>query len=310
MADEYLAELVSARDAPAVMKVRFANLRANYSGVVLVFEGVDDKAVYFHWIRQINAELVYEPFLCQGKAQVLQLFDAMERDVTGMGAGVLYFVDRDFDDLQGRAGSASLFMTESYSIENYLVATNVLENLLRVEFHCHGHPDLRRRIVEQFERVYDDFLDVTCPINRRIYVARRFSIRQQRDLPDRLSRIAAVSIDGVAATGDAPDEVVQLVREPSKEELALGEIEFAQVQERRSRYRGKFAILFFRGWLSHLLQDRNSPNPVLFQGDFEDGLVARGPFNCDVLAAKRDAPIELVRFVERHFPRNAEVAPA
>lgn len=35
--------------------------------MVFAFEGVDDKTVYYHWIKSLSPELTYEFFVCKGK---------------------------------------------------------------------------------------------------------------------------------------------------------------------------------------------------------------------------------------------------
>jgi hypothetical protein len=43
-----------------------------------------------------------------------------------------FFVDRDFDDLQGRLPDNTVYMTETYSIENCIVCREVLEDILKM----------------------------------------------------------------------------------------------------------------------------------------------------------------------------------
>ncbi|WP_456744867.1 DUF4435 domain-containing protein [Bradyrhizobium sp. USDA 4354] len=46
-----------------------------------------------------------------------------------------FFVDRDFDDFRGfQSDPATTFCTDQYSIENYLVTREVLEELLKDDF--------------------------------------------------------------------------------------------------------------------------------------------------------------------------------
>ena len=83
-ASALIESMRDAREVPAVMKSQLAALRAVDPEVcVIAFEGIDDKTVYYHWIKQIVPKFVYEPFVCKGKAKVLQFKKMREQDLAG-----------------------------------------------------------------------------------------------------------------------------------------------------------------------------------------------------------------------------------
>jgi hypothetical protein len=171
--DDLLGRMIKGRKGPAVLKARLAILRGERPGcIVLAFEGDDDKSAYNHWLRRVRSELAYEPFPCDGKTGVFDLQDAVDRDLGDLRRGVYFFVDRDFDDLRDRAADDRVFMTDRYSIENYLVTESVLIELLKDEFHCHGQPAVRDRVVSLFQEQLRAFTVATTEINFRIYLAR------------------------------------------------------------------------------------------------------------------------------------------
>lgn len=306
--DPYLEEVRAARDAAAVLKIDLAHLRARFPDVLIfAFEGIDDKSVYAHWIRNIDANLYYESFVCSNKSRLLKLLDVVRRDQTNIGENIYFFVDRDFDDLQERETSEMIFLTERYSIENYIVTRGVLEAVLRDELHCHGAPEVRGKIQELFQSVYSDFVKATTKLNFRIFLARKCHIRQIRDLPDRVNKIASVSIDGVVFTAALLEEIVALQREPTHEEIGLYNAEFSSL-EPFARYRGKFALLFFQKWLSLLMEERNRPESQIFIGLAQGNLVARGPFSLGALASKSDPPQELYSFLARFSTADTQTA--
>ena len=119
------AKMQEALDSSAVLKIKLINLRSKMPGAaIFVFEGVDDKSVYYHWIKQLACNLDYVPFLCGGKKSSLKLLNSLNRDVNNLRQGVYFCVDRDFDGAQGR--SHSLYVTNFYSFENHLARTEVL----------------------------------------------------------------------------------------------------------------------------------------------------------------------------------------
>ncbi len=117
-----LDDMRKSRDVAAVLKTRLAQLKSGAPDVpVFAFEGPDDKFVYYAWVGRIDRDVRYEPFICNGKAGVLELRRIVRRDLGDIGKGVYFFVDRDFDDLRGEDPWDDLFMTDRYSVENYLV---------------------------------------------------------------------------------------------------------------------------------------------------------------------------------------------
>ena len=91
-------------------------------------------------------------------------FDASER-FNRNANGVFYFIDHDFDGARGQDIDETIFVTDRYSVENYLVSREVLEELLKDEFHLDGLPEVRRRVVALFNTTYDLFVAVTRQLN-------------------------------------------------------------------------------------------------------------------------------------------------
>jgi hypothetical protein len=123
----------------------------------------------------------------------------IDRDLGGLSEGVYFFIDRDFDDLRGHAPSSDLFMTDAYSVENYLISEGVLEEVLKNEFHCHAEPAFRHDVIQLFKKVHEDFLAVTREINYRLFVARRLKIELTAHLPDKISHLAALTVDNAVS---------------------------------------------------------------------------------------------------------------
>jgi hypothetical protein len=290
--DDYLHDMKIGLSARAVIKAELANFRSSCQAVhVFACEGISDTLIYSHWIAKLCPDLEYEPFICRNKNQLLQLLDSMRSDLNGLSKNVYFLVDRDFDELKGRELTNSVFMTEGYSIENYLVCTNVLSDLLKIELHCHGSVETRSKIISLFEETYENFLNQTTEINFRIYLARKLEIKQIKDLPNRLNEIANVNLDTVGVGREHPSISVQLEREPTESEIVEHKAAFDKL-DRRTRYRGKFALLFFTKWLSLLLTERNSNDSKLFSKLPQEGFAGKGPFTFEVLAA-RSKPSEV-----------------
>jgi len=297
--DVYLEQLKVARSRPAVQKARLAVLRSNNPTIMIfAFEGVDDNQIYYHWIKSLEPDILYEPFICGNKSQVLQLMELLNRDLTGLGRNIYYFVDRDFDADAATMGSVALFVTDAYSVENYIVNSSVLADILRVELCCHGSPALRQRVVGLFENVYSSFLSSTRNINLRLFISSRCGIRRIDNLPERINQIATVGLDDVLPIETDVKELVRLEREPLIEEMERLERDFKLLCP-ELHYRGKFALLFFIRWLGLLLRDRKSDRSQYFEELPRDGSVAQGGFSLSLLAPKSNPPQGLHDFLRQ-----------
>ncbi|HEL4773384.1 TPA: DUF4435 domain-containing protein, partial [Stenotrophomonas maltophilia] len=120
MADDFrdVERMKAAVGTSAELKLRLINLRSQLANaLIFVFEGDDDRAVYGAWMRQIDRGMVYEPFTCKGKSAVLRLKVSVDRDAAGLGDGVFFFVDHDFDGSRGVELNRNLYVTDGYSME-------------------------------------------------------------------------------------------------------------------------------------------------------------------------------------------------
>ncbi|MEN8516064.1 DUF4435 domain-containing protein [Burkholderia sp. RS02] len=296
--DRYFKKIKDSVNLAVVEKSQFAAFSSAIPDDVKIFsyEGRDDKIAYDHWVRRIDGELKYEPYVSETKHANLQLFDSLRRDLTGLGDRVYFFVDRDFDDIQGRVPHDKLFMTDRYSIENYLVCDKLLDELLKIEFHCNGYLAARTKIIDIFKIAYEKFLTVTKELNFRIFLAAREKIKRIEDLPMGINVIADVSLNGVTAIDRPIHEIVKLEREPTDEEAARWRGEF-EALEPTERYRGKFALSFFVKWLTLLRQDRLA-NPSVCFGDVPlPDYGVKGNFSFDSLVPRAACPSGLSAFL-------------
>lgn len=303
-ADSYLQRLKNGLTASAVLKAELGAIKSScVKSKIFAYEGVDDKLFYAHWLSKINPDFDYEPFICRNKDQLIRLWNSLKHDLTGMGDGVYFFADRDFDELKGHQPDESIYLTDRYSIENYIVDSTVLSEILKIDLHCHGAADNRAEILSLFQNVYEEFLSTTSAINYRIYLARKNNIKQVGEISSRLDDLADVQLYTVKEGKSNPSEIVPLEREPSEEEISSNSAIFDTL-EKRQRYRGKFALLFFKRWLALLLANKNSCESKLFnslpQGDFS----SKSQLSFDQLAARSRPPESFRQFIEKVFGKH------
>lgn len=296
--EQYLERLKKAKDKAAVLKHQLMSTRSELPDtVIFVFEGDEDKTVYFNWSSKIRQDLEYEPFVCRGKRKVLQLRDSVLKDRGNLSDGIYFFVDRDFDDLGRHVEHINTFMTDFYSVENYLVSACVLKEFLRNEFHCHGNPKARAPIVEAFEKLYGSFLAVTKEVNFRIFAARRLKINMP-GLPDKINSVVTISLEDVKIGDMTLQELIKLDREPTLEEIARLTDEFNSLVPFQ-RYRGKFALKFFEKWLDLLAADYGLEATTYFSAIDRTAKVKRAEITLGSMASKSTFPENLPDFLAR-----------
>jgi hypothetical protein len=295
--DRDIEVLKKSRKRPAVLKAELALLRSALPKcIVFAYEGDTDKSVYAQWVRRVKNELVFEPFPCDGKKQLFLFRDMLDRDLGNLREGVYYFFDRDFDGMCGRELGSHSFITDRYSIENYLVDGAVLEELLKNEFHCHAKPEVRSKVVELFEDCLRQFLAVTKDLNFRVFLARRLKIEVLGGLPKKAKDIANVALLGVSKCHQDPCQIVRLAREPTTDEMSGLLREFEDL-DARLHYRGKFAFSFFLKWLSLLAEDRFRDQPITFKGVEKKKAVNFNELSAAVMASRSPLPVGFFDFV-------------
>ncbi|SFB48138.1 Protein of unknown function [Rhizobium sp. NFR07] len=301
--DAYVEVLKRARKSPAVLKIRLAKLRSNFPDMlVFAFEGDDDKSVFFQWIRRIRPELEYEPFPCRGKQQVIRLKKMLDQDLGGLGHGVYYFVDRDFDDLPAdQVGDPTIFVTDKFSVENYLVTEKVLNETLKNEFHCNAAPEARARVADLFKKTYSEFLDITGEVNKRIFIGVRAKKKFAAHFPDSLTSLANVQLLQVLPTQISAASIVLYEEEPSPEETEEHGAAFLQLSP-PDRYRGKFATMYFSKWLMCLAAERVDNDSALFKEAEQNKPAKVGELNLGNLASKSALPVGLAEFIQAVNP--------
>jgi Protein of unknown function (DUF4435) len=174
-----LDKLRGARDMTSTFKFR---LLLDYAptGKTLhcFFEGRDDESFYVNFIHGTCPQgwrMHY--YRCGSKSRVCDVWrNAMQYDQNRL----LFFVDKDHDDFVGPrdvAESASnVFVTDYYSIENYLVDQVILRRFLRDIIHLDLSGVEEDAIANVFNEQRDIFYRHSLWISAWIICARRYGI--------------------------------------------------------------------------------------------------------------------------------------
>lgn len=132
-------------------------------GLFVFFEGDDDELYFLPAIRRkAPAERAVFSYVCDGKSGVLDSKGEVEK-LTGKKDGLLFFVDKDFDEFLGGINydDENVFITEYYSVENYVVNEATLKtfNNLFIRLGSEEYKELE----DQFRVAHARFTNIMLP---------------------------------------------------------------------------------------------------------------------------------------------------
>lgn len=132
------------RNVPATAFKEFLHAESSYILHIFV-EGHTDPSFYRNFFNDYVSKLGKPQFYnCGGKCQVYatrkKIKSRMDTEQSGATVAALYFVDKDLSDYscEEYADSSEVFVTQHYSIENYLVCDEILHVVWTDIINFHG----------------------------------------------------------------------------------------------------------------------------------------------------------------------------
>jgi hypothetical protein len=278
------------------------------------FEGHDDVAFFSHFIdRFVPPESRVYVYRCEGKARVYEAFVQITGRLPTIRS-VLFFVDKDLDDVLGTAWPTDprIFVTDTYSVENYLVSLAVLQRLYRDAVRVTNVTFDEDLLATHFERELQKFHKRISTLMAWVLVSRRLGDKPNLSNID-LSQIFAMTQDcelrakcrarlelmcratGVAQRPNIGRQILPVARELSR----LAPKRFV---------RGKFEAWFFVAFWKSLLRQLND---LTREGGGKMSIkiaLERDSF-CATLKAYADIPRSLELFLSAHLTETAPLSP-
>ncbi|WP_099367466.1 DUF4435 domain-containing protein [Sphingobacterium sp. 1.A.4] len=138
-------------------------------------EGHEDILFYSQFLEKYFNEENLKFINCNGKKNVLDNYNALNWSFYDKKR-VLFFIDKDFDEyiLAKRTIDSNIYITDHYSIENYLTDENVLKKF--IVHHCQiDNDNIITSLVEKFRLTYTKYKEylrkisswmIFCRINK------------------------------------------------------------------------------------------------------------------------------------------------
>lgn len=289
--------MISSRDSRSVLKHRLiaAVASAQYP-TIFAFEGPDDKIVYARWIRRLRNSIEYEPFIVYGKRNSRVLSWIIFEDQGELMERVSIFVDRDFDDLIEFCTDVDIFVTDRYSIENYLVSFEAYCAVIEDDFPLHGEPLIREKCQAHFSERFQEIQNALQDINKSLFAAARSGVKRCEKKVLNLNCFVEYNFDKIGIVEFRNSDFFMADDETFGRCIQQHQDEFFSLNK-SERYRGKFYWNFFVKFINDLATHCKAGSHDLFEGVRRDGAKI-GEVTLGGLAARSPMPDGLASFLE------------
>jgi Protein of unknown function (DUF4435) len=156
----FLDTLADAITSPTVALHEFLlELKIQNKIIHAFLEGKTDESFYGSFIRRIkDDDYELKTYTCGNKDGVYYQFDQLCNRKTGNNI-VLYFVDKDIEDIipYPRNKDPKIFVTDCYSVENYIVNNEILEQVWGEIFRQRSGNEASKLILAKFTSCSNEF---------------------------------------------------------------------------------------------------------------------------------------------------------
>lgn len=128
----FLQILIDSAEIPEAEYIKFLNqYNFNKINYHIFYEGEEDKSFYNNFIESKISEDIINYYICTGKDNLYKIYSDINWSSFNKHR-VLFFTDKDFDEFIGanRVSDENIFVTKTYSIENYLVSSKLFKRVL------------------------------------------------------------------------------------------------------------------------------------------------------------------------------------
>jgi hypothetical protein len=176
VAATFLDQLTSALNSPAVILHNFLlELKVRNKIVHAFFEGKTDESFYGTFIRgMIDEDYKLKTYICGNKDGVHYQFNRLRNTELGNNISV-YFTDKDIEDIIPfpRDVHSKIYVTDFYSVENYIVSDVMLEQVWAEIFRQTSGNNASKLIKAKFATCLNDFHEFMLLIMAWILYHRR-----------------------------------------------------------------------------------------------------------------------------------------
>ncbi len=247
----------------------------NKSSYACIFEGEDEK-YYAPRLNMYLGEGAWAGVNSGGKKITLELHECLIQHPEYRKFRFACFVDRDYEHWITNNNPGTLYITNTYSIENLYTSTTTVATVLSAEFGVseYGeHSADYANCIKAYSAALDGFCECAQHFN---YYAKAHRILERSGAKEKKLNINNVKASDLACINLGrvdinynPDKPELLFRDAQDIEVAASALEEARASLPKEtwarQFRGKQQLDFLRIYLSKLKVDRCSENPAYFK---------------------------------------------
>ena len=306
------AELLrNARSTYTVAWLEFINhLAKSPNSLFCFFEGEDNRYFIGRISPLLAADSDVKPVDCGGKGAVIKINDLwFQKFHSSAGSPkCLIFLDRDFDCKGSLTIHPPVYVTPTYSIENFFVAEPSAKQILVNEFKVGGEEDIEEcDALSFFEEMLRKFLDAANELNAWIFLQRKHELHDPQGHKCHLNGVTFSKLFRVKGnmvqkqyTHASLQTLFPEARLISPDELARYD-HWLSKTDRRKVFRGKYLIEFLKEVLQILREDRGNKAPTYFDRKGSVTLNLASGNVVSALSQYADTPICLKQFLRANL---------
>ncbi len=290
----------SESDCVAYTEFMLAYDKNNNSKLYLFFEGNEDRYYYPIRIENILNNSNIEDFVCNGKENVLKVHSLIKNAEAYKNLPTLFFIDSDFDE---NNYCSSIYVTPTYSLENFYVNEKSVEKIVIYEFKFAKETLDFVNIMGVYRNLINQFLNNVDKLN--IWLACQADIRKEQDTLTRLKidkslngyikksmicdKLTTYTKIEEISTIDKIERIFSDAPKVSKERYEKKEREFDSI-DKLSKYRGKLMLRFLEAFLFKLQSFDFKKNNNVFEKKYSSSLRIEYNTMCSALSQYAETP--------------------
>ncbi|HGH4634296.1 TPA: DUF4435 domain-containing protein [Enterobacter bugandensis] len=269
-------------DESVVFRAFLKKYKNNKNKYIFLLEGIDDLDYYLpvfeSKVGSHNDNWI--DLVCYGKENVFQLVGDLQQHSQREYQDSLYFgfVDKDYHEVSDNIYPDRIYVTPTYSIENFYVSLTFFKKILMRKFHLsEDDPENNdfNLCCDNFQSRMNDFvsgvkeLDSLLRCNRIMYEEKRITSKiNARDI--NLNDMISVSLGSITIKNNALNILSKTIEDfdPDALNVARYYYEGKSESDLAKVVRGKFMFFFIHQYLFRLKEDNLKRMPVLFPDSY------------------------------------------
>jgi hypothetical protein len=279
--------------------------KKNVDTLYCFFEGYEDRAYYPIRIKNISSCNRVIDIVCGGKSDVLKVYQLIRNNVHYKNIKAGFFVDKDFDPNDQLEG---IYVTPTYSIENFYLDHQAIEGVLMTEFKISNIDadyniciNLYNNLLTKFNSqivLINAWLSCQADYRNENKLTTRLNIdKKTKSLFDKVVKADMTDVNKIAII-DSQEEIEKLFYDSPTIDVDVvcqRVVEFENI-EHVKHFRGKFYIRFLESFLLRLQSISGADNSP-FRKKYSCSLRFESTTICSLLSQYAVTPNCLKRYI-------------